>query len=310
MGSKQTTTQKAEPWAVAQPFLKGGLQDASNLYKAGGFQIDPYGGQMVAGRDPLQDQAYANAPGMAQDALASLGGVQSTLAGMTDPNQQSAAFQSVLQNTINRNMAGVNSSFAGSGMTGSGLHQQNLAAGVSSGIADVVNNNWNQGQDRALAASGALANNVQAGLGVNDYLNRYGSEAQGYQQDVINANVLRDQQGQAAQAEALKNYMALISGVSAGYGTQTGMQSSSPGLFGILGAGLQAAPLLFSDIRLKTDIEKVGETDKGLGVYSYRYKAGGPKMLGLMAQEVEQTKPDAVQEVGGFKAVDYGKALA
>jgi hypothetical protein len=29
--------------------------------------------------------------------------------------------------------------------------------------------------------------------------------------------------------------------------------------------------------------------------------------MGVMAQEVEKAKPDAVRTVSGFKAVDYGK---
>jgi hypothetical protein len=65
---------------------------------------------------------------------------------------------------------------------------------------------------------------------------------------------------------------------------------------------------LFSDRRLKTDIEKVGMLDTGLPIYLYRYKAGGPKQLGLMADEVEQVHPEAVGNVGGFKTVDYGVA--
>lgn len=80
------------------------------------------------------------------------------------------------------------------------------------------------------------------------------------------------------------------------------------GLFGLLGAGAQAA-IKYSDRRLKRDIEKVGQLDNGLPVYRYRYKDGGPVQIGLMAQDVERVNPDAVSEVGGWKAVDYGKAV-
>lgn len=78
------------------------------------------------------------------------------------------------------------------------------------------------------------------------------------------------------------------------------------GLFGLGSAGL--GMFKFSDARLKTDVRKVGELDNGLGVYSYRYKAGGPSEIGLIAQEVERTNPDAVANVGGYKAVDYTAA--
>lgn len=77
------------------------------------------------------------------------------------------------------------------------------------------------------------------------------------------------------------------------------------GLFGLLGTGAT----MLSDERLKTDISRVGTLDNGLPVYVYRYKEGGPRQIGLMAHEVEVLHPDAIHEIGGFKAVDYGMAV-
>lgn len=62
-----------------------------------------------------------------------------------------------------------------------------------------------------------------------------------------------------------------------------------------------------SDVRLKTDIKRVGRTDEGLGVYTYRFKAGGPKQMGVLAQEVSRVRPDAVRSAGGVLHVNYGK---
>jgi hypothetical protein len=65
-----------------------------------------------------------------------------------------------------------------------------------------------------------------------------------------------------------------------------------------------------SDRRLKTDIEPVGRMDNGLTVYRYRYKAGGPVHIGVMADEVEKIRPDAYVKGGaggGFDAVNYSK---
>jgi len=66
-----------------------------------------------------------------------------------------------------------------------------------------------------------------------------------------------------------------------------------------------AVPLMFSDRRLKTDIAKVGETNKGLPIYTYKYKGDDTTQMGVMAQDVERKTPKAVKKVGGFKAVDY-----
>lgn len=77
------------------------------------------------------------------------------------------------------------------------------------------------------------------------------------------------------------------------------------GLFGLGGSMIMA-----SDRRLKTNIKKIGKTDDGQNLYSYRYKAGGPMQIGLMAQEVKKTNPDAIVPMkSGHMAVDYSKAL-
>lgn len=73
-------------------------------------------------------------------------------------------------------------------------------------------------------------------------------------------------------------------------------------LGGLFGAGLS----LFSDRRLKTDIKRVGQTDAGTPIYSYRYKSGGPIQFGVMAQDLLETQPEAVsQDDKGFYSVRY-----
>jgi hypothetical protein len=79
--------------------------------------------------------------------------------------------------------------------------------------------------------------------------------------------------------------------------------------------GLAAAPFSMfraSDERVKKDIEQVGEANNGLPVYSFRYKGqDGPKLFGLMAQDVEKVKPHAVAtHPSGVKMVNYDEALA
>ena len=64
----------------------------------------------------------------------------------------------------------------------------------------------------------------------------------------------------------------------------------------------------FLDVRLKEDIAPVGELYDGQPVFSYKYKGDPTPRIGLVAQEVEKVRPDAVTEIGGYKAVDYGRA--
>lgn len=60
---------------------------------------------------------------------------------------------------------------------------------------------------------------------------------------------------------------------------------------------------------MKKDIEPVGKL-KGHKLYEYRYKGepgDGPKHTGVMAQEVEKTRPDAVVKGSdGIRRVNYG----
>jgi len=70
---------------------------------------------------------------------------------------------------------------------------------------------------------------------------------------------------------------------------------------GLMGMG---ANLIASDRSLKKDIKPVGK------VYEYNYKddpKGAPKRIGVMAQEVEKYKPDAVvKRDDGKRMVNYG----
>lgn len=79
-------------------------------------------------------------------------------------------------------------------------------------------------------------------------------------------------------------------------GMQYGAKVGTPGFSNI-----------FSDIRLKKDITRVGTRPDGLGVYEFEYVWGGGRQIGLMAQEVLGVYPDAVGESGGYLTVDYGK---
>jgi hypothetical protein len=81
------------------------------------------------------------------------------------------------------------------------------------------------------------------------------------------------------------------------------------GLFDLGGAGI----MKYSDIRMKENIEKVGEMANGLGIYTWDYKpefkdiAGYEKQIGVMAQEVEKLIPYAVTTLNnGYKMVNYG----
>ena len=96
-----------------------------------------------------------------------------------------------------------------------------------------------------------------------------------------------------AQGQAFANVLNLPAQF---LGMQYGAKVGTPGFGNI-----------FSDIRLKKNITRVGTRPDGLGVYEFEYVWGGDRQVGLMAQEVLGVYPDAVGESGGYLTVDYSK---
>ncbi len=93
-----------------------------------------------------------------------------------------------------------------------------------------------------------------------------------------------------------------------------GFGSALGGIGGLLGGIAQVAPLFPSDIRLKKDIKKIGETKGGHNLYTWKWRdeakeSGlplGPER-GVVAQEVMERQPEAVhRHESGYLMVDYG----
>jgi hypothetical protein len=126
----------------------------------------------------------------------------------------------------------------------------------------------------------------------------------------------RYEYGQQAPYDWLQNYTQLIygnPGSQSGFGTTTSTSRTPGNLFGQLlsaGTALGSAAMRYSDVRVKTDIKRVGTLDNSLPVYAYRYVWGGPPEIGVMAQDVEKIHPEAVGNAWGLKTVDYQRAVA
>ncbi len=244
MPGNQTTTQENKPYEAAQPLIDQGLGDAQSMYESGGFNISPYQGNLVAGFDPLQQAQFSAAPGAVAGALGGVGSAQAAAQRAMDPTLRSGAFDQVKQNVIADIMPAINSSFAGSGMTGSSLHAQNLAKGLSSGLADVENQAFQQGETRALQAAGMIPGLNNAAFGALNYLGEMGGQRQDQSQAEINAAVLQDQQAKTGELNALQDYLALSTGAGGMFGVQSSTSRQNPGLLGFAGLGLQAVPFL------------------------------------------------------------------
>jgi hypothetical protein len=109
--------------------------------------------------------------------------------------------------------------------------------------------------------------------------------------DVLGAYGLNAQQQQNA-------YNAKMSNVN----------SRNSGIAQLGSAALSAA--IMSDMRVKKDVQRIGSAS-GHNLYVFRYRdepESAPLRFGVMAQEVAQTRPDAVVErPDGILTVDYAK---
>jgi hypothetical protein len=103
---------------------------------------------------------------------------------------------------------------------------------------------------------------------------------------------------------------AQLARYNAGQAQQANMMN---GMFN-LGSAALGNTAMWSDERLKDDVEEVGELPTGETLYEYHYKwedESTPKHTGVMAQELEETQPDAViYDPSGFRKVDYRKVIA
>jgi hypothetical protein len=148
---------------------------------------------------------------------------------------------------------------------------------------------------------------MNAPLGMYNAMGGVGEQRRAMSQEGINQDMARYQYESNAGQNALRNYMAMVTG---DYGSTTTSTTNSPkdysalmGAAGTLGAG---AMMAFSDISVKENIIPEGTKWKGLNVYNYNYIGDSTPRRGVMAQQVELTRPDAVTTINGVKCVNYG----
>ena len=65
---------------------------------------------------------------------------------------------------------------------------------------------------------------------------------------------------------------------------------------------------MISDIRLKTEVTRVGTAPSGLPLYHFRYVGQSQVYQGVMAQDVLAARPDAIVDLPfGYMGVNYAK---
>jgi hypothetical protein len=272
-----------------------------------------YEGQILGGVNAYTD-AYNNNRANVADIQSRLSGLLSTAVGNYNNNPSMNAAKGYAIDTIsrpytsseyldpmlaisNRNVANQTTASLGTrGLTGGSQMAKILAGRLAENDTALRYQDYNNWQDRRAQAASltpALASadnaNLSGVLGLSDAA----------------ANLTTDNAARYAGTigSILGQYIngKQVEKTSSGFGAILGSLLSSAAQ----GAGAAAAA---SDVRLKENIRRVGQTDGGLPVYTYNYIGDPTPMMGVMAQEVARLQPEALGPViEGFGTVKYGE---
>jgi hypothetical protein len=233
----------------------------------------------------------------------------------------SYAQQPVIQAFNNQVLPGITGTFEGAGRT---PQSGNLAGNAMQTATDTLTRNLAGAATQAGANAYAQerGNQLQAAqtapsLANQDFQNLYamlqaGQAMDQKQQQNIDADVARYNYQQTAQPNWITNLARQLQAIYPGGQTVANSTASGNSTQAYDNYGLNGGlGFKLSDRRLKTDVRPVGRLHDGQPVYSFRFRGSPRTELGLIAQEVEKRRPDAVRRhPSGFKMVDYRRATA
>ena len=208
------------------------------------------------------------------------------------------------------------------------IARQTLRGQQELGMGQALSPLYQQGYGQALqAAQGDLARQLQAGQAMGALGTGAQTAALQAPQALLGAGTL-EQQTQQAGLTALYNQFLqqraypyqqaqFFANIAGGLGPLLGQQtyqSQAQNPFGMFLSEPDAKTGVdsyadggFAQDRSQPDV--VGKTFDDQNIYAYRYKAGSPAQLGLMADEVQQAHPEAVGYAPtGDRMVDYAAA--
>lgn len=147
-----------------------------------------------------------------------------------------------------------------------------------------------------------------------------GTVGQGAAAGILNSgSTARALQSRGAEINQgfFNNYLQQLGGVAdrgmqaGGLVANTGQRSTSiggrPSTAGSIASAVGGIASIFSDRRMKHDIEKIGEHADGLGIYRYSYLGSSIRHEGVMADEVAVLRPHALgPTIAGYATVNYG----
>ena len=326
-GGAKTTTTTTKPWDIQVPYLKGGFEQAKSIYNANeGLGPAYYDKPSLAGFTPLERQSqsgmakYLRGPRPAAMQAGAEDALLTGMKGQIDPNAYApmvnALQQQVTSNLKGNILPGIRESLVryqpGGSSRGDLVQNKAISNAVTSGmttpLAQMYTDAYGRAKDRGVQWGQQYPGIMAAPLSGAAALGEVGAQQRAMQQEGINRDMAKYQYEATAPQQSLANYMSMISG---NYGGTTRQTVPGQGIMGTLGSlasiiGPGGLGLFGSDVRIKENITSDGTTHKGHGVYDFNYKGDDTRYKGVMAQEVEETHPNAVVEIDGIKHVAYG----
>ena len=279
--------------------LFGTKQQADAATLAGAQQANA----QAQGQAQLQAnlQPYANFGASAMPNIMKMLGLGGTGGGFQF-NPQDLQNTPGYQFTLGQGLKNTNNALSSQGLLGSGAQGKALAD-YTTGLAGTT---YNQQFANALNSYNANLSPLMALLNMGQ--NSSAGIGQGAYNSAVNAGnaIAQGTVGSGAQGANTMNSLLgmanLANTAGASYSPTAGYSSGLSNIYNYL-----------SDIRAKENIEFRGYTPKGHKVYEFEYKpefkerAGHGRFVGVMAQEVEKTMPEAITVTSdGYKTVNYG----
>lgn len=278
-----TSKQSNEPWKGAQPYILGGASTVQNAYDANAGKIQGATDQVTSLLPSVIDKYKAGNP-----AINSATGYNTDVLSGKYLDQGNPYLQQIIDQTGNDVRNQFSGSLGAKGLTGGSAFADIISRNLAKNDSNLRYQDYASERDRMSGAAGQAPGLAAADtLQISPML----SLLQAYNQPLNSAST----------------YAGPLSGLLGGYQTK----SNDPSLADSIGKGIQGVASIasiFSDERLKEDIEPVGKTKGGLPIYTYKYKGDDTPRMGVMAQDVKKKQPGALGPlVGRYMTVDYGK---
>ena len=328
-GGTQVSTTNVEPWAEQKGYLTGGFEQAQKIFDRGAPRYYP--GETLAGFDPAQTAAqqatlgYAMGPRAAAQQAGAERSLLQGLSGQIDPNAYNPMVNALTSNVIGNLqkdiLPGIRQQqvmYQPGGSSRAALQQNQavtdaVSRGLTKPLADMYTSAYNQAQQRAVQSGSLYPSIMGAPLAMYGAMGNVGAQRRAMAQAAIDRDMARYEYEANAPQNALRNYMAMVSG---DYGSTTTATTPGPSGLSQLGQIAGIAGSLgftpFSDARLKDNVTRIGK-EEGYNVYTWEWNDKAKELgidsptVGVMAQEVLETNPDAVSvNENGYYQVNYG----